>query len=183
MDDRGTSNLNFHQKGHTSTENITTHYLDYILFIDKIEEVYKALLELQANALKWHRDIQRPYFEGNSGMRETIINLCNEAGAKYKMIKEIPTEAVLDAMAVIAAESTTQKPRERIFSDREQKKYKVESTNELLFLLRAELDSQIVLGGKAYKQQQAITAPARKKSHCLKIPLMRLAMTTINLTH
>ena len=38
-------------------------------------------------------------------MRETIINLCNDAGAKYlviliKMIKESPTEAVLDAMAV-----------------------------------------------------------------------------------
>jgi hypothetical protein len=66
-------------------------------------------------------------------------------------------------MAVIAAESTSQKPRESIFSDREQKKYKVESTSELLFLLRAELDSQIVLGGKAYKQQQAITAPTRKK--------------------
>jgi hypothetical protein len=52
-------------------------------------------------------------------MRETVINLCNEAGAKYlviliKMIKESPTEAVLDAMAVIAAESTSQKPRESI---------------------------------------------------------------------
>ena len=168
MNGKGKSILNFHKKVHTSTENITIHYPDYILFIDKIEEVYKALLELQATALQWHRDIQRPYFEGNSGMRETIINLCNEAGAKYlviliKMIKESPTEAVLDAMAVITAESTSQKPRESFFSDREQKKHKVESTNELLFLLRAELDSQIVLGGKAYKQQQAITAPARKK--------------------
>ncbi|MFN9909870.1 MAG: hypothetical protein ACK56F_27755, partial [bacterium] len=98
MDGKGKCNINFHKKGHTTTDNITLHYADFILFIDKIEEIYKALIELQTLALKWNREAQRPYFEGDSGMCETILMLCSDAGATYlvvliKMIKNNPTDA------------------------------------------------------------------------------------------